>query len=58
MKTVEGTFGVPLDNLAERNGTESSLGAGPCRIRIPVFVDDCIAALKQMGKWLCNVYDI
>lgn len=45
---VEGTFGVPLDHLVERNGTESSLGAGPCRIRIPVFVDDCVAALKQM----------
>ncbi|KAI8584248.1 hypothetical protein K450DRAFT_218858 [Umbelopsis ramanniana AG] len=43
-----GTFGVPLDYLVERNGTESSLGAGPCRIRIPVFVDDCIATLKQM----------
>ncbi|KAM3586079.1 Rho-type GTPase activating protein Rga1 [Umbelopsis sp. WA50703] len=49
---VEGTFGVPLDYLVERNGTESSLGAGPCRIRIPVFVDDCVAVLKQMGEFM------
>jgi hypothetical protein len=42
----------------ERNGTESSLGAGPCRIRIPVFVDECIAALKQMGKFAWYGYTI
>lgn len=48
--TIEGTFGVPLDMLVEKNGVESNLGAGPSRIRIPTFIDDSISAMKRMGK--------
>lgn len=47
---VEGTFGVPLEVLVERNGVDSALGAGPGRIRIPSFVDDSISAMRNMGK--------
>lgn len=47
---VEGTFGVPLELLVERNGVDSALGAGPGRIRIPSFVDDSISAMRNMGK--------
>ncbi|KAG0057280.1 hypothetical protein BGZ83_000070 [Gryganskiella cystojenkinii] len=46
---VEGTFGVPLEVLVERNGVDSALGAGPGRIRIPSFVDDSISAMRNMG---------
>lgn len=48
---IEGTFGVPLDMLVEKNGAESNLGAGPSRIRIPTFIDDSISAMKRMGKF-------
>jgi hypothetical protein len=47
---VEGTFGVPLEVLVERNGVDSALGAGPGRIRIPSFVDDSISAMRNMGR--------
>lgn len=47
---VEGTFGVPLEVLVDRNGVDSALGAGPGRIRIPSFVDDSITAMRNMGK--------
>ena len=47
---VEGTFGVPLELLVDRNGVDSALGAGPGRIRIPSFVDDSISAMRNMGK--------
>lgn len=47
---AEGTFGVPLEVLVEKNGIESNLGAGPSQIRIPSFIDDSISAMKQMGK--------
>lgn len=48
---VEGTFGVPLELLVERNGVDSALGAGPGRIRIPSFVDDSISAMRNMGTF-------
>ncbi|KAG0024274.1 hypothetical protein BGZ82_010505 [Podila clonocystis] len=48
---VEGTFGVPLEVLVERNGVDSALGAGPGRIRIPSFVDDSISAMRNMASF-------
>ncbi|KAI9248904.1 hypothetical protein BY458DRAFT_536525 [Sporodiniella umbellata] len=45
----EGTFGVPIELLVEKNGIESNLGVGPTRIiKIPAFVDECISSMKQM----------
>lgn len=46
----KGIFGVPLEVLVERHGTDSMLGAGPGSVRVPTFIDDAITALKQMGK--------
>ncbi|KAG0267193.1 hypothetical protein DFQ27_009097 [Actinomortierella ambigua] len=53
---VEGTFGVPLEVLVERNGVDSSLGAGPGRIRIPSFVDDSISSLRQMDMSVEGIF--
>ncbi|KAF9975699.1 hypothetical protein BGZ73_000550 [Actinomortierella ambigua] len=53
---VEGTFGVPLEVLVERNGVDSSLGAGPGRIRIPSFVDDSISALRNMDMSVEGIF--
>ena len=50
-KKQAGVFGVPLDLLVERSGTDSLLGQGPHRLRVPSFVDDVISAMRQMGTW-------
>ncbi|KAI7860850.1 hypothetical protein BDC45DRAFT_492974 [Circinella umbellata] len=52
----EGTFGVPLDTLVERSGTDSNLGAGPSRIRIPIFIDDSIATMRQMDMSVEGIF--
>ncbi|KAI1317902.1 hypothetical protein EDD11_007564 [Mortierella claussenii] len=53
---IEGTFGVPLEVLVERNGVDSALGAGPGRIRIPSFVDDSISAMRNMDMSVEGVF--
>ncbi|KAF9429337.1 hypothetical protein BGZ76_001442 [Entomortierella beljakovae] len=53
---VEGTFGVPLEILVERNGVDSVLGFGPGRIRIPSFIDDSISAMKNMDMSVEGVF--
>ncbi|KAI8595224.1 rho-GTPase-activating protein [Dissophora ornata] len=53
---AEGTFGVPLEVLVERNGVDSALGAGPGRIRIPSFVDDSISAMRNMDMSVEGVF--
>lgn len=55
-KSKEGTFGVPLDMLVEKNGVESNLGAGPSRIRIPTFIDDSISAMKRMDMSVEGIF--
>lgn len=44
----KGIFGVPLEVLVEKHGTDSMLGAGPGSVRVPTFIDDVITAMKQM----------
>jgi len=44
-----GVFGIPLEVLIERNGSDSVMGSGPGSLRIPAFVDDSISAMRQMG---------
>jgi hypothetical protein len=51
----KGVFGVPLEILVEKHGTDSMLGAGPGSVRVPTFLDDSITALKQMGRWLSSL---
>ncbi|KAI1316417.1 hypothetical protein EDD11_009980 [Mortierella claussenii] len=53
---VEGTFGVPLEILVDRNGVDSALGAGPGRIRIPTFIDDSISAMRNMDMSVEGVF--
>jgi RhoGAP domain len=47
-------FGIPLEILVERNGSNSVMGSGPGSLRIPAFVDDSISAMRQMGIQLQN----
>ncbi|KAF7727490.1 hypothetical protein EC973_007468 [Apophysomyces ossiformis] len=52
----EGTFGVPLDVLVDKDGIESNLGAGPTRIKIPTFIDESISAMKQMDMSIEGIF--
>lgn len=47
-----GVFGVPLDFLVEREGSDSLLGATRETMRVPSFIDDVISAMRQMGVYL------
>lgn len=54
---VEGTFGVSIDVLVEKNGIESNLGVGPTRIiKIPSFIDESISAMKQMDMSVEGIF--
>jgi hypothetical protein len=50
-----GVFGIPLEVLIERNGSDSVMGSGPGSLRIPAFVDDSISAMRQMGMQIDDV---
>ncbi|KAI8971223.1 hypothetical protein BDB01DRAFT_845224 [Pilobolus umbonatus] len=53
----EGTFGVPLDILVEKNGIESNLGVGPSRIiKIPAFIDESLSVMKKMDMTVEGVF--
>ncbi|KAG0183842.1 hypothetical protein DFQ28_000768 [Apophysomyces sp. BC1034] len=52
----EGTFGVPLYILVDKDGIESNLGAGPTRIKIPTFIDESISAMKQMDMSIEGIF--
>ena len=44
-----GVFGVPLELLVEREGTDSLHGASRTALKVPTFVDDVVSAMRQMG---------
>ena len=46
----KGVFGVPLEVLVDKHGTDSMLVTCPGSVRIPNFFDYAITALKQMGR--------
>lgn len=52
----KGVFGVGLDYLVEKEGTESSHGVGPGALRIPTLVDDSVCAMRQMDMSVEGVF--
>jgi hypothetical protein len=48
-RPVIGVFGVPLELLVEREGSDSSHGASRIPLRVPSFIDDVVSAMRQMG---------
>ncbi|RAH49690.1 GTPase-activating protein LRG1 [Aspergillus brunneoviolaceus CBS 621.78] len=52
----KGVFGVSLDFLVEKEGTESSHGVGPGALRIPALVDDAVSAMRQMDMSVEGVF--
>lgn len=52
----KGYFGVNLDFLVEKEGTESSHGVGPGALRVPALVDDAVSAMRQMDMSVEGVF--
>lgn len=52
----KGVFGVALEQLVERDGTESTHGVGPGTLRIPTFIDDSVSAMRQMDMSVEGVF--
>jgi hypothetical protein len=44
-------FGIPLEQLVEKEGADSLYGASRTPLRIPSFVDDVVSAMRQMGTF-------
>ncbi|KAG8934001.1 hypothetical protein FRC00_012583 [Tulasnella sp. 408] len=51
----KGVFGVPLELLAEQ-GTDSMLGSSRAPLRVPIFIDDVISAMKQMDMSIEGIF--
>ncbi|KAG5647457.1 hypothetical protein DXG03_009388 [Asterophora parasitica] len=52
----KGVFGVPLDFLVEREGSDSLLGATRVNLRVPSFIDDVISAMRQMDMSVEGIF--
>ncbi|KAF3481908.1 uncharacterized protein GIQ15_04667 [Arthroderma uncinatum] len=52
----KGVFGVALEQIVEKDGTESTHGVGPGTLRIPTFIDDAISAMRQMDMSVEGVF--
>lgn len=52
----KGVFGVSLDYLVEKEGTESTHGVGPGALRIPALVEDAVSAMRQMDMSVEGVF--
>lgn len=52
----KGVFGVTLEQLAEKDGTESTHGVGPGTLHIPTFIDDAVSAMRQMDMSVEGVF--
>lgn len=45
-----GIFGVPLEILVERTGSDSQQGASNAQLRVPEIIEDIISTMRQMGE--------
>ncbi|KAK2743521.1 hypothetical protein FQN57_004818 [Myotisia sp. PD_48] len=52
----KGVFGVALEQLVEKDGTESTHSVGPGTLRIPTFIDDAVSAMRQMDMSVEGVF--
>ncbi|KAK4687632.1 hypothetical protein P7C73_g2473, partial [Tremellales sp. Uapishka_1] len=45
-----GVFGVPIEILVERTGSDSHLGSSNAQLRVPEFIEDIVSTMRQMGE--------
>ena len=43
-------FGVPIEILVERTGSDSQFGSTNDCLRVPEFIEDIVSTMRQMGK--------
>ncbi|KAL4250351.1 RhoGAP-domain-containing protein [Abortiporus biennis] len=56
-KKKAGVFGVPLEILVEREGTDSSHGASrTATLRVPSFIEDVVSAMRQMDMSVEGIF--
>ncbi|KAI9657774.1 MAG: hypothetical protein M1821_002950 [Bathelium mastoideum] len=55
-KKKTGVFGVPLDQIVERDGAESTDGVGPGALRVPALVQDAVSAMRTMDMSVEGVF--
>ena len=55
-KKKTGVFGVPLDQIVERDGAESTDGVGPGALRVPAIVQDTVSAMRTMDMSVEGVF--
>lgn len=52
----KGVFGVPLELLVEKEGSDSLLGACRATLRVPSFIDDVVSAMRQMDMSVEGIF--
>lgn len=52
----KGVFGVGLETLVERDGTDVNSGVGSGYLRVPTLLDDAISAMRQMDMSVEGVF--
>ncbi|KIM44940.1 hypothetical protein M413DRAFT_367036 [Hebeloma cylindrosporum] len=52
----KGVFGIPLELLVEKEGSDSLLGATRATLRVPSFIDDVISAMRQMDMSIEGIF--
>ncbi|WWD21117.1 hypothetical protein CI109_105598 [Kwoniella shandongensis] len=52
----KGIFGVPIEILVERTGSDSSLGASNAQLRVPEFIEDIISTMRQMDMAVEGIF--
>nr|XP_019048002.1 rho GTPase activator [Kwoniella bestiolae CBS 10118]OCF26932.1 rho GTPase activator [Kwoniella bestiolae CBS 10118] len=52
----KGIFGVPIEILVERTGSDSSLGASNAQLRVPEFIEDIVSTMRQMDMAVEGIF--
>ncbi|KAF8845141.1 hypothetical protein BDN67DRAFT_977653 [Paxillus ammoniavirescens] len=52
----KGVFGIPLELLVEREGSDSLHGATRATLRVPSFIDDVVSAMRQMDMSVEGIF--
>ncbi|KIJ65689.1 hypothetical protein HYDPIDRAFT_110835 [Hydnomerulius pinastri MD-312] len=52
----KGVFGVPLELLVEKEGSDSLHGATRATLRVPSFIDDVVSAMRQMDMSVEGIF--
>ncbi|WVR09101.1 hypothetical protein IAU60_006163 [Kwoniella sp. DSM 27419] len=52
----KGVFGVPIEILVDRTGSDSSQGASNAQLRVPEIIEDIISTMRQMDMAVEGIF--